>query len=83
MKAKEKLTSYKMRAECQADLGRFLMVVAVRSFTTTASLLPDMDAEFTSPLSLDEIRKLMAEIEDGHVMLETVNYKDQYTGERG
>lgn len=77
------LTSYKMRAECQVDLGRFLMAVAVRSFTTTASLLPDMDAEFTSPLGLDEIKKLLAKIPDGHVMLETVNYKDQYTGERG
>lgn len=79
----EILTSYKMRAECQVDLGRFLMAVAVRSFTTTASLLPDMDATFTSPLSLDEIKKLLAKIPDGHVMLETVNFEGQYTGERG
>jgi hypothetical protein len=83
----KKVMTYKMRAECNADLGRFLTEVAVDSFKADRVkikdlVLPDVIAEFTSTLSLEQIRQAISGIEDGHVMLETVNTAAEYTGER-
>jgi hypothetical protein len=78
-----KSTEYKMRAECAADLGRFLAQVTVNTFAAERfENFPDMEASFTSPLTLEQIRMLIAQIEDGHVMLETVSLAKDYTGER-
>ena len=84
---KTKRTKYKMRAECSSDLGRFLMNVTVFSFTADGLTIeglavPDMEATFTSNLSLSQLRSEIAKIEDGHVMLESLNYAEEYTGER-
>jgi hypothetical protein len=35
-----------------------------------------------SPMKLSEIQEVMSSIEDGHIMEETVNYYEKYTGER-
>ena len=43
---------------------------------------PDVDATFSSSENIEILRNSMWEIPDGHVMAETLNYKDQYTGER-
>jgi len=80
-------TNYKMRAECSADLGRFLMEVSIVTFTATSTdidgaWIPDMEVTFTSILHIDEIRAILANIVDGHVMLESLNLAQQYTGER-
>lgn len=79
--------TYKMRAECIADLTSFLEKVPVESFSAKHMkiqdvILPDLVIEFSSPLKLTEIRNAMAEIIDGHVMLETVALASEYTGER-
>lgn len=44
--------------------------------------IPDTLFTFHSDLSLEQIIEVLAKIEDGHVMLETVNLADKYTGER-
>lgn len=79
--------TYKMRAECTADLTRFLEQVPVESFSAKHFkiqdvTLPDLVIEFSSPWQLAQIRAAMAEIIDGHVMLETVALASEYTGER-
>lgn len=79
--------TYKMRAECMADLTRFLEKVPVESFSAKHMkvqdlLLPDLVIEFSSPWNLDQMRPAMAPIIDGHVMLETVALASEYTGER-
>lgn len=75
---------YKMDAECQFDVGRFLQKIHVLNIIATQMEIGvDMEVEFTSPRSLSEIRKALSEIEDGHVMAETVELKEFYTGERG
>ena len=33
-------------------------------------------------LTLEAIRKFMKKVDDGHVMLESLNFADEYTGER-
>lgn len=81
------MTKFKMRAECQTDLGKFLSEIPVNSFraeqiTFKGVALPDMVAEFTSPWELDAIKDAMAKIPDGHVMFETIAPFSEYTGER-
>jgi hypothetical protein len=44
--------------------------------------LPYVEVEFTSKLTINEIRDTFRNIIDSHVMLESLNYKDKYTGER-
>lgn len=82
------MQTYKMRAECAHDLAAFMVTVPVQSFRADKVVingiqLPDMVAEFTSSLSLKEIKAAIADIEDGHVMLETVALQSEYTGKRG
>lgn len=78
------MKTFKMRAECQADLGRFLTEVGVISFNATLikSGFPDVEAEFIAYGDLNSLRIELAKIVDGHVMLESLNYSDKYTGER-
>lgn len=78
----KKPTEYKLRAECQLDLAHFLQGVPVNSFAAESSAWSDMTATFTSTLSLGEIRSELSKIVDGHVMLESLNYAERYTGER-
>ena len=78
----KKANKYKMRAECQHDLGHFLQAVHVLTFNVTETLCPDVDVEFTSTKSLKEIRDAIRNIVDGHVMLQTVDVASKYTGER-
>lgn len=42
-----------------------------------------VEASFHSPWELPKIKKSLAAIEDGHVMLETIAPYAEYTGERG
>jgi hypothetical protein len=44
--------------------------------------LPDVDFVFTTTLSLGEIKTILKTVTDGHVMEETVNEINSYTGER-
>ncbi len=74
----------KMRAECAADVARFIRAVNV-SFISASRFndsFPDMEVEFTSSLCLNQVREALRSIEDGHVMLETVELWGRYTGER-
>jgi len=83
-----KAIKYKMRAECSVDVGRFLQEVPVESLKASqvevdGVAYPDVIVEFSSVMPLDEIRKAMGEIVDGHVMAETVELESRYTGNRG
>ncbi|MDD4931436.1 MAG: hypothetical protein PHG66_04825 [Candidatus Colwellbacteria bacterium] len=76
---------YKFRSECSVDTDRFVelfkdYIISIERKSDPD--FPDEDVEFSSLKSLDEIRLVMKEIEDGHVMLESLNYADEYTGDR-
>lgn len=78
---------YKMRAECSVDVGRFLIQVGCLSISSKmmeidGAYIPDMEVTFTSRLSLAQLQKEIAKIEDGHVMFESLNIAEKYTGER-
>lgn len=78
------MNTYKLRAECQLDLGRLFESLRVESFQarTICKGFPDMEATFESPLSLAEVKSTIRTIVDGHVMLGTVALEAEYTGER-
>ena len=80
---------YKFRAECSHDALTFRdnTIGLTENFTIIpqdieGSPIPDVDVEFDSEMSLDEIIDEMREVIDGHVMLQTVKPIEEYTGER-
>lgn len=44
--------------------------------------LPDVEFEFETELALDEIIMTLQDIDDSHVMYQTVQPIEKYTGER-
>ena len=44
--------------------------------------LPDVECTLTTSLSIEQVRRFMKLNEDSHVMIETLNYANQYDGER-
>lgn len=83
-----KVTEYKFRAECQTDAMKFFELLPSALNTAKIDSLdgetkfPDVIVLFECNLSLEDIRNLMREVEDSHVMLQTVALADNYTGER-
>jgi len=78
-------TRFKMRAECTHDVTVFLSRVPVVSILIERDLdlmYPDVDVTFVTNVTLDNVRRCIAGIPDGHVMLETVELESNYTGER-
>ncbi|CAK7994671.1 Hypothetical protein POVR1_LOCUS195 [uncultured virus] len=79
---------YAFRAECLPDVVAFLTQIKTpqgipRCFTFEIEPpFPDAEVTFESRMSLIEIRELMETIPDSHVMIETLNYQKDYTGER-
>ncbi|MBP2171072.1 hypothetical protein J2125_004264 [Erwinia toletana] len=75
---------YKFRSECSHDVDelRKLMGADIISIQTQMQYFPDNDVDLITSLNLDEVRDRMRQIVDGHVMLQTVQYYYNYTGER-
>lgn len=79
---------YKFRAECTNDVDRFidLLKTVQDSFISIERKLDpeftEVDVEFSSMLNIDEIREIIRNLDDGHVMIETLNYAHEYTGDR-
>jgi hypothetical protein len=77
---------YKLRAECSHDIaqfianshGDFIMFEMGRPIKG----LPDVDFVFESKLKKKDIIKRLKEIEGSHVMYQTVEKINKYTGER-
>ena len=44
--------------------------------------LPDVDVELETKMSLEGVREMMRKVRDGHVMVQSLNYAEDYTGER-
>lgn len=71
-------TVYSLRAECQGDVDRFRIKLmekhnpVVFFFYPDSTGLPDVEVEFKSSLSLEELREILNEQIDSHVMIQTL-----------
>lgn len=73
---------YKFRAECMTDVYDYMSRYPKRFEMRTLSGYPDCEVIFESELTIEEIREEMEDIEDSHVMIESLNYAEEYTGDR-
>jgi len=80
-----KYNTYKLRAEGLNDFMNFLgtgVYSNVKSYTVEPIGFPDVAVSFETNLSLSEIKAKLREVQDSHVMLETIKPIKEYTGER-
>lgn len=82
-----KTRRYKMRAECGYDVGKFLMqggfcAVSDVVMETIEPGFGDVCVSFSFDGTLKTLRANLSELEDCHVMVETVAPIQKYTGER-
>jgi hypothetical protein len=77
---------YRFRAECALDVLalREILGAVPRRFTIAYlhPRLPDVEVELEIGLSLKQLRDVMRQVDDGHVMVQTVARSEAYTGER-
>lgn len=72
------MRNYSFRAECSADVERLQHARAQRGLLTAWAVnadmtgLPDVGVDLQSTASLDELRQAMRDVDDGHVMLQTM-----------
>ena len=76
---------YKLRAECLDDVLLFIhrMPTDIWSMRIVQrGPTPDVEFEFKTTLTSDEITSLLEKQDDSHVMMETLKLFNEYTGER-
>lgn len=77
------MATYRMRAECMADVAAF----ASKVFCPTMMIerehpYPDVTVTFVCELELVDILLIIKGIPDGHVMYETLELAEDYSGIR-
>lgn len=76
---------YRFRAECEADVDKLRQILGTmidRITIINSPPFPDVEVEIEVRLSIEELREAMRKVVDGHVMVQTVAPRDDYTGER-
>jgi len=75
---------FKLRAECFHDVLLLLgkMRKNLYGFKIEQDFFPDVDFEFITNLTSDEIIAILMKQVDSHVMMETLKPFDEYTGVR-
>lgn len=73
------MNTFSFRAECEADVDRFQellrsKLVGYFIFTTPAAIAPDVLVEILTDSPIESIRSILAEVPDGHVMVETLRH---------
>ena len=81
------MNTYKLRAETVTDLLRLVVQmseirVGDMFVTMDKDGLPDCELEIVTWYDLDRMRSYCREIPDGHIMLQTIRLKENYTGIR-
>jgi hypothetical protein len=83
------MKKFKFRAECLTDVFLFFNHCPAGSIKNIEhnhldglESCTDIEITFESELFLGELKQICSEIEDGHVILETINFVDDYNEER-
>jgi hypothetical protein len=80
-------STFQFRAECETDVNALVSLIPPKSIVRFTSLreapFPDEICEIeVRGFNLAAMREFCRSVEDGHVMLQTIQPKDKYTGER-
>jgi hypothetical protein len=80
-------STFRFRAECEADTQALIAIVPEKSLVRFVSIreasYPDEFCEIEiHGFNLEAMREFCRSVTDGHVMLQTIQPKDAYTGER-
>lgn len=78
---------YKFRAECLTDVRLFEMqnksnIKNVEIYSVGGFNFPDVEVSFESELSLNQLIDQIKKLEDSHVMYQTIQPSNRYTGNR-
>lgn len=76
---------FKLRAECLDDVLQFIHKMPTNVWEmkiVQVGQLPDVEFEFKTTLTLNEVLSILSRQTDSHVMMETLRPFDKYTGER-
>lgn len=82
------MPKYMFRAECDTDVAYFLHIFPGEELVRANMVeieppLPDLKVMIeTNTYTAEEILDCMRQVEDSHVMIQTLAPYDQYTGER-
>jgi len=79
-----KVRCYKFRSECEIDVNNLVNLMGrdIISIKKSKDYFPDSDVELVTGLTLREIKDYISQVQDGHVMYETIALHYLYTGER-
>jgi hypothetical protein len=75
--------TYKLRAEFFLDVFTFIESFKPLTYKIIKDgVLPDVEFEFDSDCNIDSIINAIEQLEDCHVMAQTIKPINEYTGER-
>lgn len=79
-----KKETYKFRAECLYDVIKFMQKATFKYDLKISkkSGFPDVIVEISTKESIFNLASIIASIDDAHVMIETIQLRKLYTGER-
>jgi hypothetical protein len=71
------MSIYSFRAECQVDADQLRHALIAGGISCSMTItqpdqLPDVQVELETQAKLETIRKIMRDVEDGHVMVQTL-----------
>ena len=74
---------YEVRAEAKVDLVWAFAAIHDDGYSYTPKCTPDGRIIFSTKCSIEQIRELWSDLnKDLHVMIESLNYADDYDGDR-
>jgi hypothetical protein len=78
----EKMNHYRFRAEFQSDVTRLKEELDGTYRIIPDVFFPDVEVDLYTAKSLEEVKRIMEGLDDGHVMAQTVAHFTSYTGTR-
>ena len=73
------MNTFSFRAECQRDVNCFIqetknknIVISLTKTVTDTTRFPDVEIEFESEATLEDLIEAMRKVQDGHVMYQTL-----------
>lgn len=77
------MNNFKFRAECLHDVVELLKkMTSINSITIDRIGMIDVEVTIKTVLNKREVIRYMEDVFDAHVMIQTIQEADKYTGER-